>query len=187
MVIDLIMMLLIRPDFLDWLTFGPLGVFWMLSFNRCYVTIFFRADCLTSITFVFGETFIQPVWRSNNYTITWFWGIFLSQAKHIEIGCSKRWNFRNDIRNLGKYSLHFCFSYSQKVEDFILNQFLVGFYVFFVIFIFNQFLGRFVFLVVLMVIVRSNKSTVHYSKIHINTYFMNTNLYFKNTNFYLRI
>ena len=141
--------------------------------------------------------------------ITWFWGIFfLSQAKHIEIGCSKRWNFRNDTWNLGKYSLHFCFSLSQKVEDFILNQFLVRFYVFFVIFIVNQFLGRFVFLVVLMVIVRSNKSTVHYLGIT-NTHkyklvfyeyklvfiwiqtcilgiqtciFRNTNLYFRNTN-----
>ena len=49
MVIDLIMMLLIRPDFLDWLTFGSLGVFWMLSFNRCYVTIFFRADWLFDV------------------------------------------------------------------------------------------------------------------------------------------
>ena len=49
MVTDLIMMLLIRPDFLDWLTFGSLGAFWMLSFNRCYVTIFFRADWLFDV------------------------------------------------------------------------------------------------------------------------------------------
>ena len=109
---------------LDWNWFTLVSV--LLLLNRLYNVIF------------------SGVWRQRRsfYSASLkqklhdFLAFCLSQTKHVEVWCpirSIRWNFGNDIWNLGKYSCHFCFSFSQKVEDFVLNVGLV-------IFILNQFL-----------------------------------------------